>query len=231
MSATPIPRTLAISLYGANDISTIRSLPGNRKDVQTQFLHHVDIDIIIEHIKKKLQEGKQTYIITPMINESENSDLENAIEVCKKMGDIFGQDRVGMIHSKLHQDDKTSVIANFTEKKLDVLVATSVIEVGINIPNATTIVILNADRFGVSQLHQMRGRVRRSDDDSYCFLISDIENEDTIARLKAVAASNDGFTLAEIDLKYRGGGEFFGHKQSGQGDFRMADLVEDSAML
>ena len=232
MSATPIPRTLAISLLGESDISIIKSLPGNRKEVITKYLGRKEIDAVIKHIKNQIAIGHQVYIITPTIEQSESLDLDNAIQVYKNIKEVFkGIANVGLIHGKLKTEEKEEVMNDFYANKLQILVATSVIEVGVNVINATTMVILDADRFGIAQLHQMRGRVRRSDDQAYCFLISDTEVETSIKRLKLVESTNDGFSLAEEDLLIRGPGEIFGEKQTGNQMFKMADIVVDSDIL
>ncbi len=232
MSATPIPRTLAISLLGESDISIIKTLPGNRKEVITKYLPFEDKDKIISHIKEQLNLGHQVYIITPMIETSEVMDLENAKTIYEDCVKTFkGICNVGLIHGKLKTEEKEEVMKKFYDNDIQILVATSVIEVGVNVINATTIVVLDADRFGIAQLHQMRGRVRRSDEQAYCFLVSDSEVESSIKRLKLVEETNDGFALAEEDLLIRGPGEIFGEKQTGTQMFKMADIVVDNAIL
>ena len=232
MSATPIPRTLTISLLGENDISIIKELPGNRKEVITKFVSNSQTKEVIEHINSELKRGKQVYIITPMIEESETLDLYNANLVYENFKKYYeGKATVGLVHGKLKTEEKTTVMNDFSLGKINILVATSVIEVGLNVVNATTIVILDADRFGIAQLHQMRGRVRRSDDQAYCFLVSDTTVESSIKRIKTVEGTNDGFSLAEEDLLIRGPGEIFGEKQSGNVLFKMADIIVDSDML
>ena len=232
MSATPIPRTLAISLLGESDISIIKTLPGDRKEVFTKYLSFDEMSYVIDHIKKQVAEGRQVYIITPMIDASETMDLENALSVYEKTKNTFkGICEVGIIHGKLKTEEKEEVMRKFYNNEINILVSTSVIEVGVNVVNATTILILDADRFGIAQLHQMRGRVRRSDYQSYCFLVSDTEVESSIKRLKLVEETNDGFLLAEEDLMIRGPGEIFGEKQTGNQMFKMADIVVDSEIL
>ncbi|MDD3999635.1 MAG: ATP-dependent DNA helicase RecG, partial [Bacilli bacterium] len=232
MSATPIPRTLAISVLGESDISVIKTLPGNRKDPITKYLKYQDFQLIDEHILKELKAGHQIYIITPMIEESEVMELENATDIYEKVKLKYqGICEVGLIHSRLKNQEKEQVMQDYSENNLHILVSTSVIEVGVNIINATTEVILDADRFGIAQLHQMRGRVRRSDEQAYCFLVSDSTAETAIARLKLIEENNDGFVLAEEDLLIRGPGDLFGEKQSGNIIFKMADIVLDRALL
>ena len=232
MSATPIPRTLAISLLGESDISIIKTLPGDRKEVITKYIKRSNIQDVINHLKNQIKEGRQAYIITPTIEQSETLDLDNALQVFEDIKKTFkGIAEVGLIHGKLKTEEKEEVMRKFYNNEIQILVATSVIEVGVNVVNATTILILDADRFGIAQLHQMRGRVRRSDNQAYCFLISDSEVESSIKRMKLVESTNDGFKLAEEDLLIRGPGEIFGEKQTGNQMFKMADIVVDSDIL
>lgn len=232
MSATPIPRTLAISLLGENDISIIKTLPGNRKEVITKYINYDDRSNVFDHMREQIKEGRQVYIITPMIEESDVMDLQNALGVYERTKKYYeGFCQVGLIHGKLKTEEKDEVMRKFYNNEIQILVATSVIEVGVNVVNATTIVILDADRFGIAQLHQMRGRVRRSDYQAYCFIISKSTVESSIKRLKLIEESNDGFALAEEDLLIRGAGDLFGEKQSGDVTFKMADVVVDSDIL
>ena len=232
MSATPIPRTLAISILGESDISMIKTLPSNRKNAITKYLQYSDRREAIEHIRQEVSNGHQAYIIVPMIEESEAIDLINATEVYERMVKYYeGFCKVGLIHGRLKKEEKDQVMKDFNENKIQILVSTSVIEVGVNVINATIMVILNADRFGIAQLHQMRGRVRRSEYQPYCYLISDATNTSTIERLKLVEENSDGFALAEEDLIIRGPGDFFGEKQSGMVPFKMANLVSDKDIL
>ena len=232
MSATPIPRTLAISLLGENDISIIKTLPGNRKEVITKYIDYEDRNCIFDHMTNQVNEGRQIYIITPMIEESDVMDLQNALAVYERTKKYYkGVCEVGLIHGKLKPEEKDEVMRKFYANEIQILVATSVIEVGVNVVNATTIVILDADRFGIAQLHQMRGRVRRSDYQSYCYMVSKSTVETSIKRLKLVEETNDGFELAEEDLLIRGAGDLFGEKQSGDVTFKMADVVVDSDIL
>jgi len=232
MSATPIPRTLAISVLGESDISMIKVLPGNRKEPITKYVKYEDRELVMEHMKKELANGHQIYVITPMIEESDAMDLNNATEVFQKMKKYFeGICNVGLIHSKLKTQEKEDVMSAFSRNEIQILVSTSVIEVGVNVVNATSVIILNADRFGIAQLHQMRGRVCRSDEQAYCFLISDTTTQSSIDRLKLIEEHNDGFVLAEEDLIVRGPGDFFGEKQTGVVTFKMADILNDKDIL
>lgn len=232
MSATPIPRTLAISILGESDISVIRTLPGCKKEPITKYLGYRDMPEVYAHLRTMIAKGQQAYVICPMIEESEVMDLQNATEVYEKFKvDFQGFCEIGLIHSKLKPGDKERVMNDFAQNKIQILVSTSVIEVGVNVVNATTVVVLDADRFGIAQLHQMRGRVRRSDEQAYCFLVSDSNVTTAIERLNFVAEVTDGFVLAEEDLLMRGPGDFFGEKQTGNVMFKMADLVMDKDVL
>lgn len=232
MSATPIPRTLAISVYGDTNISVIKTMPANRKKVITKYVTGEEKKAVIEHMKKEIKDGHQIYVVTPLIDESDALATASANEMYIKMTKYFeGFARVGLIHGKLKSQEKEDIMNNFLNKEIDILVATSIIEVGVNVINATTIVILGAERFGVATLHQLRGRVMRSDAVPYCFLIPEKTNEIIDERLKMVETNTDGFALAEYDLLNRGPGEFFGSKQSGSMNFKYSDLLEDSDIL
>ena len=232
MSATPIPRTLAISVLGESDISIIKTLPGNKKEAITKYIKYEDRKMVFDHIDNELKANHQIYVICPMINESEAMDLNNATQVYERMVKYYeGKCRVGLIHSKLKSEEKKETMEKFQRNEIQILVSTSVIEVGVNVINATTMVILDADRFGIAQLHQMRGRVRRSDEQAYCFLVSNTQTQSSIDRLKLVEENSDGFVLAEEDLIIRGPGDFFGEKQTGMVPFRMADIVFDKDLF
>ncbi len=232
MSATPIPRTLAISAYGDTDFSVIKTMPENRQPVITKFLSKKEKPIAVKHILEELEKGHQIYVVTPLIEESENLDTANATEIYENMKDWFkGITEVGLVHGKLKPQEKEDVITKFLNKELGILVATSVIEVGVNIPNATTILIIGAERFGVATLHQLRGRVMRSSEVPYCFMIAEKSTEASDERLRMVENTTDGFKLAEYDLIHRGPGEFFGERQSGSMNFKFADIREDSDLL
>lgn len=232
MSATPIPRTLAISILGESDISIIKTLPGKKRPPITKYLSYDGRDYVINHIKEEIKKGHQVYVIAPMIEDSDVMDIHNANEIYdyyqKEFSDIC---RVGLIHGKLKTAEKEAIMNDFVQNKISILVSTTVIEVGVNVVNATTIAIYDADRFGVAQLHQMRGRVRRSDKQAYCFLISKTEVKTAIERLKLVESCDDGFVLAEEDLLVRGPGDFFGEKQTGNVLFKMADIVADQDLF
>lgn len=232
MSATPIPRTLAISAYGDTDISVIKTMPANRKQVITKYVEDGGKKAVIEHMKEEIKNGHQIYVVTPLIDESEVLDTANANEIYNNMQRYFdGIANVGLIHGRLKADEKEAIMTKFLNNEIQILVATSVIEVGVNVVNATTIVVLGAERFGVATLHQLRGRVMRSDAVPYCFFIADKKTETSENRLKMVESTTDGFTLAEYDLIHRGPGEFFGEKQSGSMNFKYSDIRKDSELL
>ena len=232
MSATPIPRTLSISAYGDMDISIIKEMPKNRKPVITEYVDNKNKAKVMRHIKEELKKKHQIYVVTPLINESESLDTANATEIYNNMVKYFkDQATVGLVHGRLPSYEKEQVMQDFLEKKIDILVATSVIEVGVNVVNATTILILGAERFGVATLHQLRGRVMRSDEQPYCFLLAEHKTEASEKRLKMLEYTTDGFELAEYDLINRGPGEFFGEKQSGSMNFKYASIRDDSDIL
>ncbi len=232
MSATPIPRSLAISAYGDTDISIIKTMPKNRKMVITKYVDNAHKRDVINHMKEELKVGHQIFVVTPLIEESEAIDTANATEIYHNMTNYFaGIANVGLIHGKLKAEEKEEIMQKFLNNEIQILVATSVIEVGVNVVNATTIVVLGAERFGVATLHQLRGRVMRSDSIPYCFFIANNPTESSVERLKMVEQNTDGFKLAEYDLLNRGPGEFFGEKQSGAMNFKYASLREDASIL
>ena len=232
MSATPIPRSLAISAYGDTDISIIKTMPKNRKEVITKYIDNNHKKDVINHMKEELQRGHQIYVVTPLIEESDALDTANATEIYQNMVKYFDKiATVGLIHGRLKTEEKEDIMQKFLNNEIQILVATSVIEVGVNVVNATTIVILGAERFGVATLHQLRGRVMRSDSIPYCFFIANNPTDSSIERLKMVEQNTDGFKLAEYDLINRGPGEVFGEKQSGAMNFKYASLKDDTDLL
>ncbi|WP_142383714.1 ATP-dependent DNA helicase RecG [Peribacillus deserti] len=232
MTATPIPRTLAITAFGEMDVSIIDEMPAGRKAIETYWTKHDTLDRVLGFMEKELRQGRQAYVICPLIEESEKLDLQNALDVHAALTQYF-QNRfhVGLMHGKLHSSEKDLVMREFSENNIQVLVSTTVVEVGVNVPNATLMVIYDAERFGLSQLHQLRGRVGRGSDQSYCILIADPKNEVGKERMKIMSETNDGFVLSEKDLELRGPGDFFGKKQSGVPEFKMADMVHDYRAL
>ncbi|QXA18500.1 ATP-dependent DNA helicase RecG [Streptococcus gordonii] len=232
MTATPIPRTLAITAFGDMDVSIIDQMPAGRKPIITRWVKHEQLEIVLDWIKKELVKGAQVYFISPLIEESEALDLKNAIDLEEELQAYFGGDaRVSLLHGKMKSDEKEAIMQAFKNKEVDILVSTTVIEVGVNVPNATIMVIMDADRFGLSQLHQLRGRVGRGDKQSYAILVANPKTESGKKRMKIMTETTDGFVLAEEDLKMRGSGEIFGTRQSGIPEFQVADIVEDYPIL
>ena len=234
MSATPIPRTLAISAFGDMDVSSIKALPAGRKPIQTFAIDDKKLTDAQHFIKENIiDKGQQAYIITPLIDESEAlEDVRNATVVFELWKETFKNiATIGLMHGKLEKNEKDKIMADFVQNKIQILVSTTVIEVGVNVPNANLILIYDANRFGLSQLHQLRGRVGRGSENAYCILLSNATNPEAKERLGVIAASTDGFEIAEADLKLRGPGDFFGSKQSGLPTFKMANLIEDYKIL
>ena len=232
MTATPIPRTLAITALGDMDVSTITQLPKGRKKVETYWIKENLFERVLRFMLKKVSEGEQAYVVSPLIEESEAFDFQNAVDLYEQLRAYFPPHiHIGLLHGKLHQDEKESIMKQFMNNDIQILVATTVIEVGVNVPNATMMVIYDAERFGLAQLHQLRGRVGRGEKQSYCILIADPKGEVGKRRMRIMTETNDGFKLAEEDLKLRGPGDFFGKKQSGLPEFKVADLVHDYKAL
>ncbi len=227
MTATPIPRTLTLTVYGELDTTILDEMPPGRQKIRTRWIRRSERSKGFKHIRKEVEKGRQAFVICPLVEESEKLDLPSAEEMHTLLEkEVFPDFNIGLIHGRLLPREKDAVMRQFAAHEYDVLVATAVVEVGIDVPNATTIIIDGAERFGLAQLHQFRGRVGRGKHQSYCILISDQENEITIQRLEAMETIDDGFELAEIDLKLRGPGEFFGKRQSGTPDLKIARLAD-----
>ena len=232
MSATPIPRTLAIILYGDLDISVIDELPAGRQTIKNCVVDPGYRPKAYAFIERQVAEGHQAYVICPMVEEGEMDGLENVLDYAEKLKLVFPDTiRIAALHGKMKPAEKNSIMDAFARKDIDILVSTTVIEVGINVPNATVMMVENAERFGLAQLHQLRGRVGRGDAQSYCIFISGNDNEQTMKRLKILNSSNDGFHIANEDLKLRGPGDLFGIRQSGLLDFKIGDIYQDSYLL
>ncbi|MBN6205948.1 ATP-dependent DNA helicase RecG [Ralstonia pickettii] len=232
MTATPIPRTLAITAFGDMDVSVIDEMPAGRKEIETLWVKENMFERILVFIEKHVKRGEQAYIISPLIEESDKLDIQNAVDLYHQLADFFPKEvEVGLMHGRLPADEKDQVMKAFAENSIQVLVSTTVVEVGVNVPNATIMVIYDAERFGLSQLHQLRGRVGRGDKQSYCILIAEPKNEVGKERMSIMTETNNGFELAERDLQLRGPGDFFGKKQSGIPEFKVADMVHDYRAL
>lgn len=232
MTATPIPRTLAISVFGEMDVSSIKQLPKGRKPIITSWSKHEAYESVLNQMTSELKKGRQAYVICPLIESSEHlEDVQNVVELYESLQSYYGVEKVGLLHGKLHSDEKDEVMQRFSNHEIDILVSTTVVEVGVNVPNATFMIIYDADRFGLSTLHQLRGRVGRSEQQSYCVLIASPKTETGIERMNIMTQTTDGFELSERDLEMRGPGDFFGVKQSGLPDFLVANVVEDYKML
>lgn len=232
MTATPIPRTLAITAYGEMDVSSIDEMPAGRIPVETTWIRPKNFEHTLEFVEKQLNIGAQAYIICPLIEESESLDVKNATDIYKSLCTYYG-DRyvVGLLHGQMKAEEKEYKMEQFKKNNIQVLVSTTVIEVGVNVPNATTMVIYDADRFGLAQLHQLRGRVGRGTQQSFCILIANPKSEVGIERMKVMTETTNGFVLSERDLELRGPGDVFGKKQSGMPEFKLGDIVNDFGAL
>ena len=232
MSATPIPRTLAIIVYGDLDISIIDELPAMRLPIKNCVVGTSYRPKAYSFIEKQVRQGRQAYIICPMVEESEGADGENVTDYTQRIRGIFPPDiTIGMLHGKMKPKEKNQIMEQFAGGDIQVLVSTTVVEVGVNVPNATVMMVENAERFGLAQLHQLRGRVGRGEYQSYCIFMQGNEQEDTSKRLEILNKSNDGFYIAGEDLKLRGPGDLFGIRQSGQLEFRIGDIYQDADVL
>ncbi|MGC4047067.1 MAG: ATP-dependent DNA helicase RecG [Armatimonas sp.] len=232
MTATPIPRTLTLTVYGDLDVSILDELPPGRKPIRTHWKKLEDKPGVWEGVRKMLAQGRQAYVICPLVEESEKRQAQAAVQLSAHLEEhVFPEFSVALVHGQLSSDDKDAAMERFRNNEAQVLVATTVIEVGVDVPNAAVIVILDADAFGLAQLHQLRGRVGRGEHASFCVLVADPKTTDGERRMEALVGSSDGFVIAEEDLKLRGPGEFFGTKQSGLPSLRAADVLRDIDLL
>ncbi|CAH8769868.1 ATP-dependent DNA helicase RecG [Paenibacillus dendritiformis] len=231
MTATPIPRTLAITVFGDLDVSSIRERPAGRKPIKTYWVKHDMLDRVLGFIRREAEAGHQAYVICPLIEESDKLDVQNAIDVHVQMQQAFPDLPVGLLHGRMTPAEKDEAMRSFSAGETKVLVSTTVIEVGVDVPNATLMIVMDAERFGLSQLHQLRGRVGRGGHQSYCVLIADPKSEVGQERMRIMTETEDGFELSQRDLELRGPGDFFGTKQSGLPEFKLADMANDYAVL
>jgi ATP-dependent DNA helicase RecG len=233
MTATPIPRTLAMTIYGDLDVSLIDEMPPGRMPVETKVFPESARDRAYHIVDEEVRKGRQAFIVYPLVEESEKLDLKDATRMAEHLRkDVFPEFQIGLLHGRMKSNEKEAVMMEFKEGKIQILVATTVIEVGIDIPNASVMVVEHAERFGLSQLHQLRGRIGRGRYPSKCILLAQYRSsEEARVRLRAMGRTNDGFQIAEEDLTLRGPGEFFGIRQSGFPDFRVAHLVRDTPIL
>ncbi len=232
MSATPIPRSLAMTLYGDLDVSVIKGLPTGRKPIRTAVRGEPSREDVYKFVSEVLQDGGQAYIVYPLVEESEALDLKDATMGYEQIQKRYPQHRVGLLHGRMSSEEKDQVMRDFMSNKIQILVSTTVIEVGVDVPNASLMIIEHAERFGLSQLHQLRGRVGRGTRQSYCILMADYkQSKEAKTRLRTMASTNDGFKIAEMDLQLRGPGDFLGKRQSGLPDFKVANIIEDQEIL
>lgn len=232
MTATPIPRTLTMTLYGDLDVSVISELPPGRKPIKTHWKRKLQAESVYGSASQFIDKGRQVYVVCPLVEESEKLQAKAATRLEEQLkSTVFSRYRVGLLHGQMRSEEKDSVMRDFKDGRLDVLVATTVIEVGIDVPNATVMIIEDADRFGLSQLHQLRGRVGRGTHSSYCILLADPKTDDGVSRMRVMTETNDGFRIAEEDLNLRGPGEFLGTRQSGVPEFRFGNLLTDREIM
>ena len=232
MTATPIPRTLALTLYGDLDVSVIDELPAGRKPIQTQHMYDKNRITLFSFVRRQVQEGHQVYFVYPLIEESEKSDLKDLMDGFESISKAFPNVHLSILHGRMKSEDKDFEMRRFVKGETRIMVATTVIEVGVDVPNASVMVIENAERFGLSQLHQLRGRVGRGTEQSFCILMTDYKlSNDAKTRINTMCRTNNGFDISEVDLKLRGPGDIMGTQQSGILDLKLADLAQDGRIL
>ena len=231
MTATPIPRTLALILYGDLDISIIDELPPGRQKIETYAVKRNMENRVNEFVRKEIKEGRQAYIVCPLVEESDSSDLKSVQMMYEYYKKIFPEYRLEYLHGKMKNKEKDAIMASYKAGEIDILISTTVIEVGVDVPNATIMIIENAERFGLAQLHQLRGRVGRGEYKSYCILKYESKSDLVAERMKIMEQTNDGFIISEKDLKLRGPGDFFGTMQHGVPEFKVANLFTDMDIL
>jgi ATP-dependent DNA helicase RecG len=231
MTATPIPRTLALTLYGDLDLTVIGALPPGRQPVKTVWLKPAEKARLYRLVRSEIEKGRQAYFVCPLIEDSEQLSAQAALKLAEELEPVFPGFNVGLLHGRMKLEEREQVMAAFRDNKINILVATTVVEVGVDVPNATLMAVFDADRFGLAQLHQLRGRVGRSDHASYCILVAGRTTPEAVKRIKALTGLGDGFALAEEDLRLRGPGEFFGTRQSGIPELKIADLLRDHVIL
>ena len=232
MSATPIPRTLAQSLFGDMDVSIIAQLPQGRMPIETRMIHSSSMQKILEQVLTLVDEGEQCYVVCPAIEKNEEMPLRNVMDIYQGMNALLGKRyRIGLLHGRMSGEEKQEVMERFAAGELQFLVSTTVIEVGIDVKNANIMIIYDAHRFGLSTIHQLRGRVGRGTHKGYCFLLSATNDQDALARLKMLEKTSDGFEISKYDLKLRGPGDLLGTRQSGVPGFVLANVITDEKML
>jgi len=232
MTATPIPRTLTLTVYGDLDVSIIDELPPGRKPIKTHWKQIGERRKVYAALRSLIDQGRQAYVVCPLIEESEKLQVQAATDLAEFLQtEVFPDLKIGLLHGQLRTDEKDEMMSAFRRGEVHILVSTTVIEVGVDVANATVMVIEDADRFGLAQLHQLRGRVGRGDEQSYCVMICEGNSADSIKRMTTMAATNDGFVIAEKDLELRGPGEFYGTKQSGIPELTIADIFRDIPIL
>ncbi len=231
MTATPIPRTLALTVYGDLDVSIIDELPPGRKGIKTLYFEGKNRKKAYAIVAEQAKIGRQAYVVYPLIEDSETSDLRAATRMHKELSGMFPDLKIGLLHGRMKSVDKERIMRDFKDKKIEVLVSTIVVEVGLDIPNASLMVVEHADRFGLSGLHQLRGRIGRGKFVSYCILVADPKNDEAKKRINALLSTQDGFKIAEEDLEIRGPGEFFGTRQHGLPELKIGNIVRDRSIL